>query len=155
MSDPEILAEIVACLRETKLFRGLGEEALRALAGLVEPVTYPEHSIVLNEGEPSDSLFLLVRGAAEVVKGLGMERETVLAVVKENNAFGEMALVSDEPRSASIRMAQETDACWLPVAAIEQWSVVHLLDSNRMLENLGLILAERLRSTDLAFAARG
>ena len=155
MNDPEVLSEVVACLKKTKLFCGLGDEALRALAALVEPITYPEHSIVLIEGEPSGSLFVLVRGAAEVVKGLGTERETVLAVVKENNAFGEMALVSDEPRSASIRMAQETDACWIPIAAIEQWSVVHLVDSNRMLENLGLILAERLRSTDLAFAARG
>jgi CRP/FNR family cyclic AMP-dependent transcriptional regulator len=155
MSDPEPQAEIVACLKETKLFRGLGQEALRALAGLVEPVTYPEHSIVLSEGAPSDSLFVLVRGGAEVVKGVGTDRETVLAVVKENSAFGEMALVSDEPRSASIRIAKETDACWIPVAAIEQWSVVYLLDSNLMLENLGLILAERLRSTDLAFAARG
>jgi ATP-binding cassette subfamily B protein len=58
-------------------------------------------SEIIREGTPGDRFYILVRGSVVVQRGTGPEAE-VIARLREGDAFGEAALLSDEPRNASV-----------------------------------------------------
>ncbi len=69
--------------------------------------TFGNHEIIVSEGEPGDSMYVIQTGKAEVVKKAnGGERK--LSTLKAGDFFGEMAIFEDEVRSATVRAVGET-----------------------------------------------
>jgi CRP-like cAMP-binding protein len=100
------------------LFSELRAEAFRALLpALVLRRTRPGE-VVLAEGEPGTSFFVIARGEVSVTKQLAQGGETVLATLHEGAIFGEMALVSAAPRSATVRAVTDTDLLEFDRAAL-------------------------------------
>lgn len=64
----------------------------------------PEGEAVLREGEPAESFFMVARGRVAVTRG-----ESVLATLGEGSVFGEMALLSNAPRNATVRVLEDAD----------------------------------------------
>ena len=62
--------------------------------------------IVIEEGTKGTSAFVILSGTAEVIKKLG-NREILIAVLGEGQVFGEMGLIEDRPRSATVRSRSE------------------------------------------------
>lgn len=89
-------------LKAIPLFRTLSEGDLSALAGLLRERRYPRGSIVLAQGDPGDSLFLIAEGQAKVAVLAEDGREVILSVLGPGGVFGEMSLLDDEPRSAHV-----------------------------------------------------
>ena len=87
-------------------------------------------------------------GDVEVVKGLGTEQQRVVASRGPGDVFGEMALVGEWPRTASVRALDEVKCLgidrWVFLAQLERQPQVGI----RMLQ----ILAQRLRESDARFA---
>ena len=65
--------------------------------------------IFIREGEPSDALYIIERGTFEVVAATAPGAERVLARLAKGEFFGEMGLVRDAPRSATVRVAHDCD----------------------------------------------
>ena len=63
---------------------------------------YLADEVVCREGEPGDALFLLLEGQVAAYKNYGTEREIRLSTMSAVTSFGEMAILDDEPRSATI-----------------------------------------------------
>lgn len=81
----------------------LSPEALRWLALRLQAVSFEPGQEIVREGEPGDSFYIVRSGTVEVLRRLADGGETSMATLREGRAFGEQALLSDEPRSATVR----------------------------------------------------
>jgi small-conductance mechanosensitive channel/CRP-like cAMP-binding protein len=95
-------------LRGIDLFRPLSDEELRAAVGRFRPLHYSGGERIIEEGAPGDSFFLIDSGEVQVSKRMGgFPRE--LARLMEGQFFGEMALLTGEPRAATVVAASDVD----------------------------------------------
>lgn len=92
--------QISVRLREVALFQGLGQDDLSEILHISEAMRVDEGEYVFEEGERGDHFYVIVHGSIELRKatGSGFKR---LAVLRAGQAFGEMALLNQTPRSAS------------------------------------------------------
>ena len=82
-------------------------EQLDALLQATEGQEYLDGEIICREGERGDSLYLLIDGTVDIVKGHGTPEELRLARLEAVNYFGEMAILDDRPRSATVVVTAE------------------------------------------------
>jgi signal transduction histidine kinase len=94
-------------LRQVPLFADISEEDLEQLYKMADTISIPAGQLVLREGDPGDSLYVLLDGELEVTKRQG-DQDILLAIYKPGQFFGEMALLEQTPRSASVRTLQES-----------------------------------------------
>jgi CRP-like cAMP-binding protein len=107
---PEVAAdeEEVARLAPVPLFSALGREAfLEVLAGM-ERRTFQAGEVVVREGEPGTSMFVIVEGGADVVRQEEGGVLTTVARMGEGEFFGEMALLAEGPRLAGVVAVGQT-----------------------------------------------
>ena len=105
-------------LRQIPLFADLSEEDLEQLYKMAETVSFPAGQLVLREGDPGDSLYVVLAGELEVTKRQGGQ-DILLALYKPGQFFGEMALLEQAPRSASVRTLQESRLLLISQAAFQ------------------------------------
>lgn len=95
-------ASVVEFLRRLGLFSVLPEEELRRLVMMGEQVTKEPGEVLIREGDPGDALYVIVEGEFEIVK-LSGSSEVVIAHRGAGEVIGEMSLLDNEPRSATVR----------------------------------------------------
>ena len=96
-------------LRELDLFKGLPEDDLERLCEMSENVVIPAGEYLMREGDPGGSLYVIRAGEFEVTQRMGGQ-EVVLAVRGPREVIGEISLLDQKPRSASVRALTQTDA---------------------------------------------
>ena len=90
-------------LRSVPIFAGLDDASLEALERRCETRRFQEGAVVVSEDEPGEALFVLVAGKVKVVLYGESGREVILSIFsKPGDLFGEMALLDDAPRSATV-----------------------------------------------------
>ena len=94
--------EKVLFLKSIDLFRALPSEELAQIAEIAEEQPLASGDQVFAQGEPGDSLYLIVEGKVKVHQGA---RELVR--LGERDVFGEMAVLDSEPRSASVTAIED------------------------------------------------
>jgi signal transduction histidine kinase len=105
-------------LRQVPLFADISEEDLEQLYKMAETVSIPAGQLVLREGDPGDSLYVVLDGELEVTKRQG-DQDILLAIYKPGQFFGEMALLEQAPRSASVGTLQESRLMVISQAAFQ------------------------------------
>ena len=94
-------------LKSVSLFTGLEGEELAALAEITLEKEYAAGEMIFEQGQPAHHLYVIVQGKVEVFMRADSS-ERPIAVLGEKECFGEMAILDDEPRSASIRALEPT-----------------------------------------------
>jgi hypothetical protein len=99
------LSERIFQLRKIKVFEGLHVSELAAIGSMVGDVSYWAGVGIFKEGEPGDALYLVVEGEVSVSKARNGERDPGIEIgrIGSGEYFGEMALLEEAPRSASIQ----------------------------------------------------
>jgi ABC-type multidrug transport system ATPase subunit len=87
-------------LRAIPIFARCDEHELEAVAAGLEAVEFPRDAVVFREGEQGDHMFIVARGQVRIVSDASSEK-VVFAHLAAGDFFGEMALLSGEPRSAA------------------------------------------------------
>src|SRR6201993_4285625 len=102
------MADLADTLRNIPLFSALSREDIAKVLGKLEERSFPAGTTIFSQGEKGDSFYFIQSGAVQVVlEGAGGRRENI-AVFGPQDCFGEMALLSGKPRSATIITIKET-----------------------------------------------
>jgi signal transduction histidine kinase len=89
-------------LKKVYFFTDLTESELKKIANVCHKESVPTGGIVFLEGSAADKFYIVVSGAVEVWKDYNKSNAEMLAVHGPGHMFGEMALIDDKPRSATI-----------------------------------------------------
>lgn len=90
-------------MKGVDLFRDISGEEVSHVAQIAEEIEYGSEQTIFDEGDVGDSMFIIVDGAVRIHKG-----DKELAVLSKGKFVGEMALLDQEPRSASVTSTEET-----------------------------------------------
>jgi len=87
---------------------GLAEEDLDELAQAAVQCSFPAGVVICQEGEPGDAVYVIIQGCVEIIKRLDDESERYLHSAGPGEIFGEMAILQETVRSASVRTVEPT-----------------------------------------------
>jgi CRP-like cAMP-binding protein len=133
-------------LRNLKLLADLSSSQLEDVSGRLHPARYRQGEEIIREGEPGDEMYFIESGRVQVVRGDG-DGAMLLAEMAAGDLFGEMALLTGNPRSASVVALSNLDVWVLSQADFEELVGAY---PNLALA-LSRLLSERLRNTDQRF----
>ncbi|MGM0584159.1 MAG: cyclic nucleotide-binding domain-containing protein [Pseudomonadota bacterium] len=137
----------VNALQRTPMFQGVDPSRLRLLAFMGEDRTFRDGEYIVRQGESSDSAYLILSGKADVI----VEFEgssSVVAELGEAEVFGEMAMLCESPRTASVRAKGE-----LRTLMFEREGMLRLLrEFPEMAVEMSRSLAQRLERTTTELA---
>lgn len=102
----------------------LAPETLREIAATGVIRTYPKNTVIINEGEVGDSLFIVLSGRMKVYASNAAGREVVIAFHGPGEYVGEMSL-DGSPRSASVMTVEPTTCAVVNRASFREFLLVH------------------------------
>ena len=88
-------------LHNVPLFAGLNEQQLGVLARAIVRKSVGRNVEIIGAGDPTDSLYIVISGRLKVLMGDEQGREVILSILGPGEFFGELALLSPAPRSAT------------------------------------------------------
>ncbi len=91
-----------AVLKAVPLFASFPEDQLRVLATTVMRKSAPRSNTIMAGGDPTDSLYIVLSGRLKVMMSDSDGKEVILSILGPGEFFGEMGLIDEEPRSASV-----------------------------------------------------
>jgi len=91
-----------AVLKNVPLFASFPEDQLRMLTTMVTRRSAPRSNTIMAGGDPTDSLYIVLSGRLKVMMSDSDGKEVILSILGPGEFFGEMGLIDDEPRSASV-----------------------------------------------------
>jgi signal transduction histidine kinase len=106
-------------LRKSPLFQGLSDEELQKLMDMAEPVSLHASDVLIRQGEPGDSAYVVIKGEFEVQKQTGQSLIKI-DVRNPGDVVGEMALLSRAPRNATLIAKTDGEVLRIPQEAFEQ-----------------------------------
>lgn len=142
MAGPASVSTLL--LRNVPLFAVLPESQLNVLTSMVTRKTFSRGTTIITAGGPTDSLYIVISGRLKVMMSDDEGREVILAILGSNEFFGEMSLVDDSPRSASV---VAIEACELLSLAKRDFNKC-LEDNFEMAMTVMRGLVKRLREAD-------
>jgi len=107
--DQRILPRERGLLRNVSIFADLDAAAVASLERLAEVREFPEGTVIVSQEDRGDALFVLASGRVKVVLYGDSGGEVILSIFKSpGDFFGEMSLLDNEPRSATVIAAERS-----------------------------------------------
>src|SRR5690349_6113561 len=94
-------SHVIELLRSTDLFSELSEPELAKVARLLKEQRVSENEVIFREGEPGDGMFIVLQGRVRIASIDHAGRERVLAFYGPGEFFGDIAVLTGAPRSAT------------------------------------------------------
>ncbi len=86
-------------LKNIHLFENLSDEEIEKFMTITEILALKEGETLFNEGDPSDTVYIIVEGQVRMSKHVANIGEEALSILEQGEYFGEMGLLDDSPRS--------------------------------------------------------
>jgi CRP/FNR family cyclic AMP-dependent transcriptional regulator len=133
-----------AVLKSVPLFSAFTEHQLATLLNYVQHRSYPRNVFVIQAGDETDSLYVILSGKVKVLIPDDQGREVILSVMGPHDFFGEMGILDDQPRSASVSTLEPCEMLRLSKAGF-----INCLKENSEVAMLVIRnLVKRLREAD-------
>ena len=141
-------------LRRIKSLALLSDEQLTAFLDFVEILTCPQSGTLFQEGQPGDSMFLILDGQMRVYTRTRTEEMHFLRMLEAGDAFGEVALLNHAPRSASVEAVRETVLIKMTSDALQKLVSEHPALAAQFLYHLARSLGRILGDLTIKLRAR-
>lgn len=138
--------EKVEILRSVGIFARVPADLLAPLARLAEFSVVPAGREIVRQGETGDALYAIIRGRVRVVAD-GRE----VAALGPRECFGEMAILDNEPRSATVSAIEETEV--LRISQADFYAILH--ERSEIAEDVIRVLTRRLRAALKQLSGQG
>jgi len=126
--------QLVRCLQGADLFATLETKTIEELAGCIPVSVFGSGEVIVRQGDAGSSLYIVLKGTLEVEYD-----DTVVGSIDEDSFFGEMSLLTGEPRGATVRVCNEVWLAEMTKAVLEP-----ILHANpALVETMSSALAER------------
>jgi len=133
-----------AVLKAVPLFASLPEDQLRVLATMVMRKSAPRSSTIMAGGDPTDSLYIVLSGRLKVMISDSDGKEVILSLLGPGEFFGEMGMIDDSPRSASVVTIEPCELLSISKRDFNE----HLAENFEMAMAVMRGLVRRLREAD-------
>lgn len=141
--DMDVLLPI---LKQIPLFATLEKDLHEEIVKHIVLMYYPGEYNIFNQNEKGDALYIIKNGAVEIFHPIAEGRSEIEIVAKINTGgfFGEMALVSDQPRNASARTLGDSE-----IFILSKDDFAKLLDENeRLAEQISATVVSRIKENN-------
>lgn len=129
--------EKASALARLPLFQGITDESMSRLAAVAGEQEFAVGQFVVRQGQVGTGLYLIVDGSVRVMRGADE-----LAALGPGDFFGELSVIDQQPRNASVQAAESTT-----VLALASWDLLALLESDPALAlNMIKGLVARIRA---------
>ncbi len=136
-------------IQNVQMFRDLSLDAVDLIAEKLQLVLFPKDTFIFKMNDPADCLYIIKSGEVKVVAGED-DTDEVLAYLGRGSYFGEMAMLTGEPRSASIITTMDTELFMLTKQDFDQLLARH----PSIAVTLSHVLSQRLRDLSIKRAGR-
>ena len=137
------MIQISEILKKVPIFRMLGKESIDFIVERLKFKTFDKTAVICNIGDPGDTMYIIITGKVDICIYTQDGAEQVVATLGPGDYFGEMALLTGETRSATVRTSEPSEMFLL-----------HKEDFDVILErfpsislSMGKIVSQRLRET--------
>ncbi len=135
----ELHADIISELQKVEIFKPLTDEDITTLADYSSILRYTRGETMVRQDDSGDSLYIIRFGSVEITLKTGKSEPVVLASLGPGKCFGEMSLLTGEPRSATVTALEETQ-----VVVVDKDGLKALFESNpALVEPLSRMLEKR------------
>lgn len=152
----------LAFIKDNAIFNGLSSAQLELLAKLATEVTFNKNEVFIKENEPGEEFYIIKQGKVEIIiHDPKLNHHHRIAIATQGNVLGELALLDNAPRSASVRALKPTTAYRFSIRELRQLASQEMrLSSQEIAENIMLPtyslvmqniaknLSKRLRATN-------
>lgn len=135
--------DMTVFLAGVPLFQGLSKRHLTQLARRFYPRSYKAGDAMVMQGKGGEGMFTIISGGAEAVIETADGTKSVVNTFGPANFFGEIAMLDDGPRTASVIATQETECLVLPRSDF----IAVMQNDADMATEIAMALARRLRRT--------
>ena len=108
--------ELLLFLSKIDLFHFFSSEELAAFLEKAKEVRVAKGVVLFHEGEPGQDMYIVLQGMVKVFRG-----NRVIDVIKPGDYFGEMAIIENQPRSASVAALEESLLLQVPLAVFREY----------------------------------
>ncbi|WBV67825.1 cyclic nucleotide-binding domain-containing protein [Legionella pneumophila] len=127
---------------------GFSKDELASFSKIGQHKHYTAGSIIYNENDLADSFFIIIDGVAEIFKKtideFGEHNIHILATLSKDDVVGEMALIENSRRSASVKAKTDLSVIEYPLEVVKAKPKLNLM----LIKNMAQILSRRLRFTN-------
>ncbi|HUP82611.1 MAG TPA: cyclic nucleotide-binding domain-containing protein [Candidatus Limnocylindria bacterium] len=126
-----------AALAAVPLFAGISAESMERLAAVTGEQDFAPGQFIVRQGQVGTGLYVILSGSVKVLRG-----SDELARLRKGEFFGELSVIDQKPRNASVEAAEQTE-----VLALASWDLLALLETDHQLSlNMikGLVTRVRL-----------
>lgn len=126
------------------LFAGLSPEQAARLEEVTQRRTFKRGEVIFHKGDSGSTLFMIVLGQVKILLPSDSGEEALLAVLDAGDFFGELSLIDEQPRSATVVATEQTETL-----VLHRDDFLNFLSTNPGLAiDMLRVLAQRLRETD-------
>lgn len=135
----DTLDDSIRRLKEIEFLQILNGEQLRELAGRLETQVFASGEIICHQGEAGETFYIVKHGQVEISRHAGQGRAALIRTIGAGEFFGEISLLTGEPRSATVTAVKETE-----VLVMDKEDMRRMLEVNGQLaEHISQVLAQR------------
>ena len=109
MDGQDTLFERIVLLKGVPFFELLRTDQLRYLAAALEPIAWPGKEVIFERGEAGDAMYIILSGKVGISLNAAAPFEPYIVELGPGEFFGDMAILDDQPRSASAVTIEGTE----------------------------------------------
>ena len=139
--------DIKESLKELAVFSSLSDDELQIVADICKTQTVAADEVIFQEGAHGVDLFIILKGCVKIYTLITENVDKTLVTLRTGGLFGELAVISEDYRSASAKAMEETELILINQDDFATMIAANPAAGKKILDAFILIMADRLKNT--------